>query len=903
MARNNKIELVSEYEVPERRVLAAITGESGESGVQTATEIRASLNRLWALGIFERVRVTRRDGLLRYHLSIRPYVEEVHWEGDPGLDEAELASVADLPLGGPADEKRLDKAREALLALYKNRGFFDAAIEIEKEKDPKTNGQAVTFVLEAGHQYVVGDVRIRGAERVSVEVLAKAFSGKRRLIPLEFFTGPFGQRIGRPYMARASRDGLEAVREKLGDEGFLESKVSLATPVVDRANHRVDLELDVREGPKYVVEFAGNEGLKDSVLRQQLTFAASGTVDETEVEANARQLATFYRDNGYHFAKITGSLGVGSGNSTADRRIRFSIEEGPQVKVESVTFRGNQHFTQKRLSKLISTNPPRLLDRGLFRQQFLDADVRAIEGFLQSQGYSQAKAGPPQLSFSEDRSRVTIAIPIVEGPKLAVGEITFHGEKVLSAEELRKTVPFKAGDPWAIQKAQDGRRRILKLYSKKGYLDVRIRVEPKREEDRINVTYRINEGPQTRVGRVLLQGLLLTREDTVRRELPFETGEPLDRESLIETQRKLVAFPQFDQVEVESVRRSRNPSIADIEVRIKEGKPWRLDFGAGYNTDIGAGGFVEIGHDNLFGTRRSFRFRQQANQRGFLSDLALQDPYVFGTPWQGSVGLLWERKAEQNVGYEIDRIGFRTGIRKSIFEERIQGLSADITYRLDWVRRFDVDASLAADDITEGTEIVASLTPALTIDRRNDPVDPQSGSLHFASFETAGTFFGSDRSFVKSRFESQWFFSLLPPTVLALSARVGLATPFGDSAELPAQDRFLAGGATTIRGYEKNRVGPLNAKGDALGGDGLLIFNAEWRFPIWNRLGGAIFVDTGTVTSEVNDLFSSGFHTGVGGGLRLITPVGPVRVDVGYGLNPVLDDDRVQLYFSVGNPF
>ena len=309
MAQNNQFELVSEYAIPEQRVRAAIAGESGENRVRTPGEIRASLNRLWALGIFERIRVTQRNGsILQYHLDVRPYVQEVHWKGDPGLDEAELASVANLPLGGPADEERLEDAREALLALYRKRGFFDAAIDIEREKNPKTNGQVITFVLDAGEPYNVGDVKIRGTNRVSEEVLAKAFSGKRRLIPIEFFTGPFGQRIGRPYLERASRDGLEAVREKLGEEGFFEATVSLVTPVVDRENHTVDLELDVIEGAKYEVEFVGNESFKDSALRGQLTFAASGTVDETEVEANARQLTTFYRDNGYHFAKITGSL-------------------------------------------------------------------------------------------------------------------------------------------------------------------------------------------------------------------------------------------------------------------------------------------------------------------------------------------------------------------------------------------------------------------------------------------------------------------------------------------------------------------------------------------------------------------------------------------------------------------
>ena len=139
--------------------------------------------------------------------------------------------------------------------------------------------------------------------------------------------------------------------------------------------------------------------------------------------------------------------------------------------------------------------------------------------------------------------------------------------------------------------------------------------------------------------------------------------------------------------------------------------------------------------------------------------------------------------------------------------------------------------------------------------------------------------------------------------MVALAARLGLATPYGGTQDLPIEDRFYAGGANSVRGYREQRVGPLDAQGDPLGGNALVVLNAEWRFPIWRVLGGVVFVDAGTVTSQVNQLAWDTFRVGTGGGLRLNTPVGPIRVDFGYALTPIPGEGRFQAYFALGNPF
>jgi outer membrane protein insertion porin family len=170
--------------------------------------------------------------------------------------------------------------------------------------------------------------------------------------------------------------------------------------------------------------------------------------------------------------------------------------------------------------------------------------------------------------------------------------------------------------------------------------------------------------------------------------------------------------------------------------------------------------------------------------------------------------------------------------------------------------------------------------------------------------EMGGIVFGGDSDFLKGRFETHGFFEVLRPMVVALSGRLGLAGPLRGTASLPIEERFFAGGATTIRGYKERRVGPLDQAGHPTGGNAQVIVNAELRFPIWRWLTGAVFYDTGAVTPEVTDVRLDRFKSGVGAGVRLSTPVGALRFDVGYPLDAVPNQDRiVRFYLAVGYPF
>jgi outer membrane protein insertion porin family len=344
-----------------------------------------------------------------------------------------------------------------------------------------------------------------------------------------------------------------------------------------------------------------------------------------------------------------------------------------------------------------------------------------------------------------------------------------------------------------------------------------------------------------------------------------------------------------------------------VEVTLRERKPWHLDFGLGYSNADGARGFIEAGHDDVFGTGTSVSVRQRLSAGGDSTrwaertDVLGRVPFVLGTPWWVDMDLFQESSGQ--LGYDFAHAGLWVDAHRDLFPEQITGLRGDLRYRLESVRYSNVDPELQQSDVTPGRQLIVSVTPVLTLDRRDEPLEPTRGSFNQIYVETGARILGSDIQFVKGWLETRWFFKWPPPTVIAVAGRLGLATPYGGSTALTIKDRFFAGGATTVRGFRQDRLGPLDANGNPTGGNATAILNLEWRFPIWRWFGGAVFVDSGTVTPEISDLNFSAFKTGAGAGLRIKTPVGPIRFDVGYALQPIPGESRTQFYVTVGNPF
>jgi len=283
------------------------------------------------------------------------------------------------------------------------------------------------------------------------------------------------------------------------------------------------------------------------------------------------------------------------------------------------------------------------------------------------------------------------------------------------------------------------------------------------------------------------------------------------------------------------------------------------------------------------------------------------DPWIFDFPVLFGFEVYREqhdRYGSSGYGYDETRTGGSLRLGKEITDELTTGLK----YNLEEVKIGNIPDNATEDLLKEqGSNWISRATWNIGYDMRDNRFSPTKGYDIGLSLENAGGMLGGDKDFLKGFLHGGIYYSVITDVVLAVNGRVGLADSYGNSDEIPIYERYFAGGATTIRGYKQRGVGPRDAgTGSALGGESVVIGNAEVNFPIYKKLiKGAVFYDVGNVWEKYDGIFKQGgYKAGTGVGLRVKTPIGPVKLDYGYPLNSNYDDKKNgEFYFSVSEGF
>jgi outer membrane protein assembly factor BamA len=818
--------------------------------------------------------------------AVKPRIRRIEVTGDPVLEPKRILRKLRLDPGDRRDRAKLYERLEKLMDLYHREGYLSAEVDIDE--------------TPAGEGLVDLTVMARAGPRLSIEI-----DGVRGRREIKAAIQPLWEQ------SLFFEDTLEASRVRIEtivrDRGWRGATVTAALSPDPRDGQRAVFTVNRGErtrasavrvvGARWI-ETATLEGLlkthRDSAFRR-------GIVRGDHLRDDVAALQGFLLGRGFPRSRVE-SPRIEIDEATGKATVTFEVHEGPHVTIAGLQFEGDNSLPSERLIEAAA-----LEVGGPFVRAGADAAAARIRRAYDESGWPEARVN-------------WMAVP--------VGEAT--------------------GEPAATEPV-DGEAGALETGS---------------EAD--DIIFNIEEGRRQRIESIAITGNMVTDDTTIRRALRVDPYDPLSRADLLRSQTNLYRLGVFRSVEIRPDRIPESEAVGPaapgpstegsvpapeggiaaptaaqaaaaaapapdttapvpatpapvpettppdpttppldrpITAVVREAPPIRQVLGFGYDSEEKLRGLYEISHRNMFGTGRYLGLQLRGSAIEYGASLIFREQGVFGGR------------------YDLQGTAFGLDEERPAFAGRTVGVSAQLSRDITRATRLkyryslkDVNLSDSTIDYTGTTLRLAGLTAAGVHDTRDTPFDPRSGHYYALELQAFGNAIGSEAQFTKIYAQAFAFRRLGPRAVWAQAVRAGAAPTFGTSKSdpestgdpvsgLPQSERFYAGGDTTLRGFGRDLVGPLDDQGDPLGGEALFLLNEELRFSIWRQLQGAVFIDVGNVYRTVNDFDLGDLRESAGAGLRLMTPIGPFRMEYSIVLDQRPDEDPGRFYISIGQAF
>jgi outer membrane protein insertion porin family len=586
-----------------------------------------------------------------------------------------------------------------------------------------------------------------------------------------------------------------------------------------------------------------------------------------------------------------------------------ALEPGREWRLAALDFRGNQAVSADDLRKTMATKARRWYEfwkfwRPLpaFEPLTFRADLDKLVQLHRNRGYYHARI-TYDIELPTDGNDVRVVVYVEQGPPVFVESVTVSLEGAALPESERalllEHLPVARDQVFAEDAYARAYTYLRTYYREHGF--ARVQVERRASvdvgRDAAAVNYVVESGPPSFFGEVHISGAETVGEAVVRREVAFERGQPF-KQSLIErTRSNLVALRLFRSIRIMEDK-TRDPRV-DIRIRVGEGPKHEVRLGVGYDTEEQIRGLAAWRNYDFLGGARQLGFSARASllRRTLAADFL--QPHFPGN--HDRVRLLLFEQQEDEETYTNDR----SRASPRIEWEALPGLTPYAFYRIEYDSLSDLSPAVHRRFQGLSHGILSGLAFGVDWVDVDDLLDPSAGWTASASFEPVGGFLGGDFSFLRFLAEGRRYQRLPRNFVAALRARIGTEDPIAGSTDVPLFERFYAGGINSVRGYERRHVGPPDTfiDNDPIGGRSLVETSVELLHPITEKIGGAIFFDAGQISLASYDIPIGDLQYGAGFGVRYKSPVGPLRLDLGFPFEPRPGDAHWQVHVSVGQVF
>lgn len=888
----------------------------------------ASLRELYRSGRFADIRAELADvpGGVRLDFVVRQnlYINRVQIEGlrEPPGEALALSSLR-LNVGEPFRESDMKEALDRLRQTLEDDGQYEAKLDYVATPHPDTLQMDILVRVTAGPRARIGAITVQNQTQFS-NAEARGHVNLKE-----------GAQLTSERLNRVS----DRTRKWLASKNYLGARVTVHRGAYDAKTNRVPIEFALYAGLEVRVAVEGAK-VPNGTLRKLVPIYQEGAVDEDLLQEGRRSLRDWFERAGYFDTQVSYTVAEapteqpGNAVHSYARVVTFKVNRGDYHRLVNVEFVGNKYFGSDQLRGRLKIQPAAYASPGRYSSELLQDDMNSIRTLYQANGFEGCTV---QNQLTDDykgrRGDLSVKFVVEEGQQTRVASLDVDGNHELSTDELLGAIGSSKGQPYSEFNVSSDRDNILAIYYDQGFSEAQFSAdiqnvppEGPNAGPTVRLMYHITEGRQVLVARVLLAGYEHTRPGVISREVGIKAGEPLSESRTVETQRKLYNLGIFSRVTIAPQNPEGGDEKKTIVVMVDEARRYTIAYGIGFEAQrLGSStsatattlsfaprGTLGLTKANLTGRADSLSFKARASTiqgRALLTYIA---PNYFGIP-----NFDLQLSAYYETSRDVQTFDSRRAEGSIGMAEKLSPTSS-ILYRYVYRHVVASNLKIAVEEIPLFSQntAVSEFDIDWIRDRRNSPSDPSRGDLENVDVSMAVRKLGSSANFLRVYLQNSTYHPIGRRLVFARSTRFGIQTPYGNSVstDIPLPERFFAGGGTSLRGFALNQAGPRDPfTGFPIGGQAMLIFNQDLRFPmhlpfIGNRLGGAVFYDAGNVFPSIRKislrtappmptLDSSGvcvtnctnelayFSHTVGFEFRYGTPIGPIALDLGYQLN------------------
>jgi outer membrane protein assembly factor BamA len=878
----------------------------------------------------------------------------------PPPSEASAAAAMQITLGDVFRQEALDEAVNHLQTRLQEEGFYQAKVEPELRPYPAEHQMDIVVNVQPGLRVRVGAVHLtNNTEYPDTEIASR-----------------FKLKAGTAITSAKIQSGTSRIRKFLIKKGHLSGRAAVRRASYDSTKNTVDLTLDVSEGARVKVEVSGAK-FSGGELKKLIPIYQEGAVDPDLLEEGKRNIRERLERQGYFDSSVDYSSAmreIENKNFTGQEQvITYKVERGDRHKLIGIEITGNHFFDKELLFSRLQIYKAAFGSRGKLSRRLLESDRQSMENVYRTNGFASASvAAQIEDNYRKKQGDLLIRFVVDEGPQTKVQQLKIEGNREFTESELRDRLASTPGQPYSDANVATDRATVLAMYFNEGFpeatfeSDVQPVAQPAAAESAVlrdnsedqssknsaaknavepatkvvQLVYRIHEGPQIRVRRVLITGYDHTRPHVITREVQVKPDNPLREGKVVDTQRHLYNLGIFNRVTVAPQNPTGTDPDKDIVVLVEEAKRYTIAYGGGFevqrlaSTTNPTGGQVQAAPRGIFEVTK-------LNLTGRADSLSLK---LRGSTLQGRAQLGYSVPntfGNSKLSFQAAAFAEKTQDINTFTEARYEGslqMTDQVSQRTTLLYRYSFRKVIVSNlnippeeiPLFQQPTLVSQFSTSWARDTRDNPANASKGWLNSADFAIADTYIGSSASFLRFLYQNSSYHPIKRRFSFARSLRVGILSPYRDTISLtfpaptqeplpqliPLPERFFAGGGTSLRGFALNQAGPRDSvTGFPVGGQALLVLNQEFRFPLrlphaGTNLGGTIFYDGGNVFSKVSRvtlrwkppqpifdpanskqcLFNCSnelnyFSHTIGAGVRYATPVGPVRVDLGYEIN------------------